>query len=314
MIRPPSLLPGDTIGIAAPASAFRKEDFTRGIERLREAGYEVIVDAGIHSRNGYLAGTDERRARELTGLFLDGRVRAILCARGGYGSMRILPLLNAALLRRNATILMGYSDITALHLFLQRACGMVSFHGPLVTELGGLTGADVAALLRPLSVTEPWGPLETGPLDTLRGGRAEGRLTGGSLSLVSAMMGTAFQPEAGGALLFFEDRGEKPYAVDRMVRHLSLCGLFDAACGVILGRFIPPEGWRGDPRDYESEIGRIFLEATGGRRIPVAAGFPAGHSPGSICFPLGTRVRLDADSGTASIIEPCLKNQPRSAR
>lgn len=307
VITPPHLRPGDTIGIAAPASAFRRNDFHHGLRRIREAGYETMHRADIFQRQGYLAGSDERRASELLSLFADRRIAAIFCARGGYGSQRILPLLDRKIIRDNPTLLMGYSDITALHCYLGTTCGIVSFHGPLVTELGGMTGEAVSSLLRQLGTAGPWGELPTGGVEVIRPGCAEGVLAGGSLTLFASLRGTPYQADTAGAILFFEDRGEKPYAVDRLFRQLKLGGVFDSARGVILGKFIPPRDRKGDPGGYDFEIRRIVLETLGEYDFPILGNFPAGHFSGSICFPLGVKAAIDGARGTVAIVEPCLE-------
>lgn len=305
VIKPPPLENGGTVGIAAPASPFDREAFIRGVRAIEGAGYRVVYGEGIFSRDGYLAGSDRRRAEELEGLFADPAVKAVFCARGGYGSQRILPLLDAGAIRRAPKIFLGYSDITALHGFIGRECGLATFHGPLVTEMGAMDKGALRALLSSLGNAAPWGELACG-LEALRGGRGEGPIAGGSLSVFRATLGTRYAPVTEGRILFFEDRGEKPYAVDRLFSALRLSGALAGARGLLLGRFIPPTGWDGGDGAYQEEIRRIALDATDGCAFPVLAGFPAGHFTGSRCFPLGVRVAIDGERGTATVTEPCL--------
>ncbi|MEI6633398.1 MAG: LD-carboxypeptidase [Chlamydiota bacterium] len=306
VIKPPPIGKGDTIGIAAPASPFDREAFLRGVRAVENAGYRVEFGEGIFSRDGYLAGSDRRRADELMGLFADTRVKAIFCARGGYGSQRILPLLDPEPVRRDPKIFLGYSDITALHGFLGKACGLVTFHGPLVTEMGRMTPPALQALFSSLGDTAPWGALDAPGIETLRAGDAEGTISGGSLSVFCAMLGTPYAPETEGRILFFEDRGEKPYAVDRLFSTLRISGVLGAARGLLLGRFIPPAGWDEGEERYQDEIRRSAREAAEGYAFPILAGFPAGHFPGNTCFPLGVRLAVDGGRGTATVTEPCL--------
>lgn len=306
MIKPPRLRPGDTIGIAAPASAFDEDAFSMGIRRIQDAGYRIFFRPDIFSRSNYLAGADARRADELNSLFADRSINAIFCARGGYGSQRILPMLDQETIRKNPKIFMGYSDITALHCYLHNRCGLVTFHGPLVTEFGVMAEDALRSIFHALGNPAPWGGLPSPRVKVLRSGQSEGILMGGSLSVFACALGTPYAPPTAGAVLFFEDRGEKPYAVDRLFSHVKLAGKLDEAGGLILGQFIPPEGWAGRAEDYRAEIKRIVLDAVGSNRFPVLSNFSAGHFTKNVCFPLGARARIDGGKGTVAITEPCL--------
>lgn len=304
-IKPPPLAKGDTVGIAAPASPFDREAFLRGVRAIEAAGYRVRYGEGIFSRDGYLAGSDRRRAGELMGLFADSHVRAIFCARGGYGSQRILSLLDPRVVGAHPKIFLGYSDLTALHAFLGETCGLATFHGPLVTEMGLMDPPALRALFAALGNTAAWGELASG-LETLQGGRAEGPLSGGSLSVFCALRGTPYAAGSAGRVLFFEDRGEKPYALDRLFSSLRLSGTIAGACGMLLGRFVPPPGCGAEETEYQAAVRRIAREAATGCGCPVLAGFPAGHFNGSIVFPLGVPVLLDGARGSVTVTEPCL--------
>jgi muramoyltetrapeptide carboxypeptidase len=306
VIKPLRLKPGDTVGIAAPASAFDKNAFLKGVSRIQDAGYRTLFQPDIFSRSSYFAGTDQRRADELNRLFADKSISAIFCARGGYGSQRILPLLDVETIRKNPKIFMGYSDITALHCYLHNICGLATFHGPLVTELGDMSEDDLHTICNALGNPAPWGAIPSTELEVVRPGKSEGILLGGSLSVFACTLGTPYDRPTSNAILFFEDRGEKPYAVDRLLSHIKLAGKFEEAKGLILGQFIPPEGWAGEKEDYMNEIKRIVLDAVGPSRFPVISNFPAGHFRKSICFPLGVRACIDGDKGTVAIMEPCL--------
>ncbi|MEJ2744454.1 MAG: LD-carboxypeptidase [bacterium] len=227
VIKPPRLNVGDTIGIAAPASAFDEDAFTKGIRRIQEAGYRPLFQPDIFSRSNYLAGSDKRRADELNRLFADRSINAIFCARGGYGSQRILPMLDGDTIRKNPKIFMGYSDVTALHCYLYNACGLVTFHGPLVTEFGDMSEDALRVVFDALGNPAPWGELPSSRLDVLRPGESEGILLGGSLSVFACTLGTPYDHSTADAILFFEDRGEKPYAIDRLFSHLKSAGKLD---------------------------------------------------------------------------------------
>ncbi len=306
VIKPTGLRPGDTIGLAAPGGIFKKDLFLHGLQHIQEAGYKIFFRPDIFSQKGYLAGSDERRAIELNLLFADSRIKAIFCARGGYGSQRILPLLDKKVIRANPKIFMGYSDITALHTFLHELCGLVTFHGPLVTEMANLEAEGLGRLLLALNNADPWGELAPGCLDIVRGGNAEGIITGGSLTVFTQTLGTRYEPRTDGRILFFEDRGEKPYAVDRLISHLKLAGKFDKVKGLILGQFLPPGDWTKDQQAYLKEIKAIVLDLLGEFNFPILSNLPAGHINGNICFPLGVRVAIDGTRGKLTIIEPCI--------
>jgi muramoyltetrapeptide carboxypeptidase len=215
-------------------------------------------------------------------------------------------MLDGDTIRKNPKIFMGYSDVTALHCYLYNACGLVTFHGPLVTEFGDMSEDALRVVFDALGNPTPWGELPSSRLDVLRPGESEGILLGGSLSVFACALGTPYDHSTADAILFFEDRGEKPYAIDRLFSHLKSAGKLDGVKGLILGRFIPPEGWSGGEKAYGDEVKRIVLDVVGSSRFPVLSNFPAGHFTKSICFPLGARARIDGERGTVTIMEPCL--------
>ncbi|MCX6358078.1 MAG: LD-carboxypeptidase [Candidatus Aureabacteria bacterium] len=306
VVKPVALRPGDTIGIAAPASAFDPEAFRRGVERLKGLGYGVRFRDDIVARNGYLAGSDGKRVAEIEELFADPGVRAVFCARGGYGSQRLLPLLDSSLIRRHPKLFVGYSDITALHCYFNGVCGMATVHGPFLNEIADLDTAALEYLFKSLSRTDPWGESPAAGLEVLKGGQGAGALTGGSLTVFSMTLGTPYEADTAGRILFFEDRGEKPYAIDRLFSHLNLAGKFIHARGLILGKFIPPAGWTWGEESYRGEIRRIVLDATRPYRFPVVLNFPAGHCNGNVAIPFGVRVLLDGEGGRVVVEEACL--------
>jgi muramoyltetrapeptide carboxypeptidase len=292
LILPPPLKPGDCVGIAAPASHFEQGALEQGVAALTEMGFQVRPGAALFDRAGYLAGTDAARAGDLLGLFQDPEIKAILCARGGYGSMRLLPRLDWELIRRHPKIFLGFSDISVLlNLFYQRA-GLIAYHGPLVTELGRVSEATRRALRQALTTRDDL-LLRPPQPRILNPGRAEGPLMGGNLTLLCHMLGTAHEPRVEGHILFIEDRGEELYRIDRMLWQLKLAGWFEAITGLVLGYFT----------DCGALDGIDELAADMGRqaRIPVMAGFEIGHEDPNMTLPVGCPAILDTQRGELRI-------------
>jgi muramoyltetrapeptide carboxypeptidase len=297
---PPRLQPGDLVAIAAPGSAFDRGAFTRGAEFIAAQGYRVTWRANITSRAGYFAGDDNRRAGELNSWLRDPEVKAILFARGGYGTSRIVDRLDFAALRRDPKAIAGFSDLTVLLLAVTQRAGIAAFHGPMVASAGkGKDGERDMARLLALLAGKP-GPRAHRGLHALRPGRVRAAITGGNLSLLAHSIGTPFQVETRGRILFVEEIGEAPYRIDRSVRQLLLAGVFRGVAGVVLGQF---SGLK--PGERRAVAG-LFLEALGTRPVPVVSGFPAGHGSPNRAFPLGVTATLDAVAGTL-VFDPCVQ-------
>ena len=288
----PALRPGDPVVAIAPASPFDHASFEAGLQVIRRR-YQVHYDPGVLMRDRYLAGSDERRLAELTRALLDTEARAVFCARGGYGMMRLLPALEG--IAPAAKPVIGFSDITALHLLLQRH-RMVSVHGPVLTQLARLDASAHARLFGLLESEAPAADL-TGT-ETYVAGAAEGPLLGGNLSVLTRLLGTPFLAPLEGAILLLEDIGERPYRLDRMWTHLALAGVFRQVRGIVLGEFT---GCEEKDADYSSAD--VLRELAAGTGLPCAAGFPIGHGVQNQPVPLGTRVRLDADSRRLTFLE-----------
>jgi muramoyltetrapeptide carboxypeptidase len=240
MLKPACLREGDTVAIVAPASNLKPEYLARGVAELERLGFRVKHREDILDKARYTAGSDARRAEELMRAFTDTEVKAVWAARGGYGVMRILNLLDESLLRANPKIFIGYSDLTALHLYLYRRFGWVTFHGPMAAKdlAGGEEHYDRATLLRSLMTASPFGEIASDKTEMLhrgQNGKVQGRLLGGCLSLIAAMMGTPDELDTRGAILFLEDTATRPYAIDRMLRQLKLAGKFEQVQGIIFG-------------------------------------------------------------------------------
>lgn len=283
----PSLARGDRVAVVAPASPFDPNELRAGVDFLRQF-YRVDVDPGVFTRRGYLAGDDQRRADELNRALTDRSVRAILAARGGYGATRLLPLLDFSALAGQEKLLVGFSDITALHAQWQRH-GQRSLHASMVAALGRAQPRHRRRFLRALAGS---GPAELTGLQALRHGQACGPLCGGNLTVLCALLGTPYMPDLSGCVLFLEDVGERPYRVDRMLTSLGLSGSLAQVAAVLIGAFTDaPPGPDGVTVD------EVLQERLSPLGVPVLSGVPAGHIDDNLELPLGGSVWVDADAG-----------------
>ena len=317
MIWPESLRPGDTIMFIAPAGDLSEERIARAKSRLEARGYRVKMRKDLFAKEGYLAGSDKRRAKELMQAFLDPQVKAVFTGRGGYGTMRILDRLDYEKIRANPKILLGFSDITGLHLALNRQAGLVTFHSPtsfwqLDDEVEGMEPFTQQYLLRATTVGDQAAgggytidiPEGAPQPEALGKGRAQGRLAGGNLSMISALEGTPFAIDTRDAILVIEDTREAPYRIDRMLRQLQLGGKLDTLRGAVLGQFTrnydrEEDQMTEDPRFTVDGVLRQYFEPLG---IPVLMNYPVGHSPFNATLPLGGQVEVDADQGVLRIL------------
>ena len=292
-ILPPPVEPGDLVAVAAPSSPFDHRQLERGIAVIREMGFEVWTPSVTFSRAGYLAGSDDDRAAALTRLFREPGVRAILCARGGYGAMRTAARFDYAAAENHPKRFVGFSDLTAMLWSLRARSGLVTFHGPVVTTLADAPAASREAFRRSLtarSVADCPGLAGT----ALRRGRAVGTLLGGNLTTLCHLLATPLAPVLEGSILFLEDRGEAPYRIDRMLTQMLLSGVLDGVVGVALGGFTEC-----GPVDRVHEIvTAVFSDPP----VPVLGDLEAGHGPENRTFPLGATARLDADAGVLSFL------------
>ena len=294
-IRPPRLKPGDTIGIVAPASPFDQKIFTQGLHVLQSMGLRTRVPDEIFEKNGYLAGSDEHRAGLVMRLFEDQSVNALVCAKGGFGSLRILPLLDFDIIRKNPKVFVGHSDITALLATITVKSGLVSFHGPLVTTLANAPEATCSKLLAAISSNSI---VELKPARgiALKAGSARGPVIGGNLTTLCHMLATPFAPRFENRILILEDRGEAHYRIDRMLFQMKLAGCFKGIAGLVLGSF----------EDCGSPDGvfKIFEEHFKDIPAPILAGFDVGHGPQNMTVPCGLDATLDADRHILAFDQP----------
>jgi len=291
-LKPAALQAGDTIGVVAPASPFHRESFERSCELLRSQGYKLLVPESVFAREApYFAGVPEQRARDIEHMFRNPGVRAIFCARGGYGSNYLLGLIDLEAVRSNPKIFLGYSDITSLLTWFHDAAGLVTFHGPMLNKDFAVTdGVDGGSLAAALGGASQWGLGSAAGLEPLVRGRAEGNLYGGCLSILVASLGTPYEIRTAGTLLFLEDVAAKPYQVDRMLMQLKLAGKFEGVQGIVFGEMLDCRQWQDQPYRLEDVVTRVV----GGLGIPVAYGLRSGHvTRSNVTIPLGVRAALD---------------------
>jgi len=292
------LRPGATLGVIAPAGPADPERVAQVPALLQRHGFRAKIFPGCHAQHptlSYLAGDDAQRLQDLHAAFADPEVDAVLCLRGGYGCLRLLDRIDTGLLRRHAKLLIGYSDITALHLLLN-GMGLPSLQAPMPASdlLHEEAGPDAEALFTALRCGMAAGLCLAPPLGAglRQGGRVVGGLTGGNLAVLSALLGTPFAPQLQGRILFLEDIGEAPYRVDRMLAQLRLAGQLDAAAGFLLGGFTEADSPQAVLADYLLPLGK-----------PVLGGWPSGHCRPHQVLPFGRRVALDADQGSVTLLQ-----------
>jgi len=291
MSTPKALVKGDVIGIAASASPFDRNEFKKGIHILKEMGFDVYYREDIFDQSRYLAGTDKRRAEELMELFARSEIKAIMFARGGYGSQRIIPLLNKNVFIRHRKPIIGFSDITALLTFLRQEFSIPTFYGPVVTTLGKNPNPFTKnSLVEALTVNECPRELPTGNSIVLKEGEAKGPLVGGCLSLINSSMGTLYELKTDSSILFIEEVGEKVYVLDRMLTQLKNAGKLKDVVGIIFGSIVLKEA---EEYDIKTMIMDVLYDFNG----PIIMDYPAGHTSEFVTLPLGAQVHLECRFG-----------------
>ena len=297
VIKPRALKRGDKVGVLAPASSFNREAFERGCNRLQEMGYEPVYSPQIFARDIYFAGNAERRLQELTGLLRRDDIAALICVRGGYGSNYLLEKLDFELFKRHPRIVVGCSDITSLLTAITDRTGLVTFHGPMIAKDIGEGTFEISSWTNALNGAGTW-EVPTQEVEVLRAGHAQGRLYGGCLSMLVASLGTPFEIETAGTILFMEDIGEKPFRIDRMLMHLHLAGKLNEVRGFVFGEMLdclPPAG---ESYTLQEVILRVLQPYT----VPVVFGLKSGHvSNNNITLPLGVEAELSASGGGVAL-------------
>lgn len=315
-LRPRRLSPGDTVGIVAPASAtFQSVDVTIARESLEGLGLKVKIGEHVLARHGYLSGTDKERAADINRFFKDDGIRAVLPIRGGWGSSRVLPHLDFDEIRRNPKVVLGYSDITALHLAIHAKTGLVTFHGP--NGMGRwdtwsieylkrvLFNAEAVTFENPQALSDRNALAQTeNRVQTITPGTASGRLIGGNLTVMTTILGSPYVPSADGAILFLEDVGEDLYRIDRMFTQLKLAGILDRIRGFVFGTCAecgPGEGFA------SLTLEEIFADHIKPLRIPAWFGAMIGHQTPQWTLPVGADVQIDAAAGTIRLTAPAVQ-------
>ena len=307
VVKPKKLAKGDLIGIISPASS--PDDFLRietGTKYFEKLGYKVILGKHIEKHHGYLAGTDLQRVEDIHEMFKNKEVKAIICARGGYGTPRLLDKIDYRLIRNNPKILVGFSDITALQMAIFKKTGLVTFSGPMVA-------VDFYEDVNPYTEENFWSVLtsnkkvgriklpEDEKLFEITRGATKARVIGGNLSLLSSVMGTEYAPDMKDKILILEEIGEAPYRIDRMLNQLKLNGVFKKIKGILLGAFI--DCVENDPEKRTLTLGEVIEDYLGHLKVPVIYNFPYGHIKSMVTVPLGVQMNLNAGRHIVEITE-----------
>jgi muramoyltetrapeptide carboxypeptidase len=276
---------GETIGICAPAARFKPDLFEKGVRQLEQLGFKIKIQAGLNERYRYLAGSDRHRAGLITRLFADPEVDVIMCARGGFGSMRLLEHLDWSIIQNNPKPFIGFSDITALLVAFESKTEVKVIHGPTVTSLAHAENDTIESFVNTIHEETQRYALSGGEI--IIPGRANGKLLGGNLATLSHMIGTPFQPDFKDCVFFIEDVDEPAYKIDRMLSQMRMSAMFDQVKGVITGSF-----HKCDNQEYIPHILKEIFEPYG---IPVLTGLSCGHGPINLSLNFGQRVRMDSN-------------------
>jgi len=309
---PRRLRAGDVVGLVAPAGFLAdRSELDIAADAVRAMGLEPRLAPNILNRHGYLAGTDEERAAGVNMMFADPAVRLVLAVRGGWGSARILPLLDYGAMRADPKVLVGFSDVTALHLALQsQRVGFATIHGPNAASSWPSAAWEPLRALLFDGATPTYGPPppaadrlvdRAARISTLRGGTAQGRLIGGNLTVLAALAGTPYLPDFTGAILFLEDTNESQYRIDRMLTQLHLAGILSRVAGVVFGQCTNCT----DPGGYGNfTLFQVLEQHLAPLGVPAFQGALIGHIGQQVSLPVGARCRIDADAGTLAMLEP----------
>ena len=294
-MNPYLLKPGDTVALLAPASPLPADQLNTAIASVEFFGLKPKLFPSCFAKDGYLAGEDKLRAKDLMDAFTAPDIRGIFCLRGGYGTSRILPLLDYETIRRNPKVLLGYSDITALHTALNQLCGMPTIHGPMLNydwrEMDPLT----LGSLRQLLFSEKAPAIFEGPLKTLVPGEAKGPAAGGNLTLLAETSGSPYEIDTRGKILFLEDVNLKPYQLDRALSALALAGKLQACAGIVLCTFTGCEA-KEKAQSHSLTLDRIFSDILVPLGKPLLSGFQAGHTLPNLSIPLGCIAHIEENS------------------
>lgn len=313
LLKPKKLKKGDTIGLITPSSAISRGAFEKTLENISELGFKVEYSNNIHVRKGFLAGTDSQRIADIHDMFDNSNVDGIICARGGYGSARLLPSLDYELIKSNPKVLVGYSDITALLYGIHKMTNLVCFHGPVgaSTFTPFTTGQFEKVLIKGRSSVEidrpkTWKEKESAEFErwNITSGKAQGQLIGGNLSLMVSLIGTPYDIDFTDKIIFIEEVGESIYRVDRMLTQLLLSGKLNKAKGIVLGVFnncdsLPTDSGYG----MSTSLKEVIIDRLANLKIPTMYGLPIGHIDDNATLPFGIEVELNVEKGTLNLLE-----------
>jgi muramoyltetrapeptide carboxypeptidase len=309
--KPKRLKPGDKIGVVSPSSPLdRKSDLIRATEKLEKLGFQVVIGKNVDNRRGIVSGSEEERLEDLHEMFSRVDVNAVFVTQGGYGSAQLIDRLDFDLIRKNPKIFIGFSDITSLHLAIQKSAGLVTFHGPgfgrfndeeltdyTFEQMMKVLSSDVPAGIIPLADAKKW-------LYALQGGTCEGELIGGNLTLICSSLGTPFEIDTKGKILFIEDLDIEPWIFDHMLCHLKNAGKLKDVAGVVVAECVNCVPYEYKPGYYVDisleDVLQYYLKPLG---VPVLFGLPLGHTKDMATIPLGVRARLDADKKELTLLE-----------
>ncbi|SHK11942.1 S66 peptidase family protein [Paramaledivibacter caminithermalis] len=300
MIKPRPLKYGDTIGVIAPSGHYYNEEkIDMGKKTLEDMGFKVKIGRSCYEAYGYLSGKDEIRAYDLNSMFEDKEIDGIICLRGGYGTSRILDKLDYEVIKKNPKVYVGFSDITATHIALNQICDLVTFHGPMVTshmidDLDNFTKNSLLNLVMGKEESRCLNNPESEEIGCLYGGKAEGRLTGGNLTLICNTLGTPYEIDTKGKILFIEEIREEPYRIDRMLTQLCLAGKLQDANGIILG------DWKeciAERPERSLTLMQVFDDIIKPLKKPTIYNLKSGHCSPMMTLPMGVMVSIDTFKG-----------------
>jgi muramoyltetrapeptide carboxypeptidase len=314
VVKPKPLRPGDLVAVVTPSTYVSDPvQMDLAIRTVEHFGLRARLGANVRKRSGYLGGSIDERVADVHAAFRDPEVKGIFCIRGGYGSPQLLDRLDYALIRRNPKVFAGYSDITALHLAILRHAGLVTFHSPVVlsrfTDFSqrhfreAVFGGPASRTIVNPPEDNPLRPLH--PTRAIRPGKVRGPLVGGNLTLLSALMGTPYEPDTRGRIFFLEDVGEEPYRIDRMLTQLRLAGKFDQCAGVVVGECVDC-----NPREFQPgfqstfSLNEVLEDILGTLKVPVLTGLLIGHTNDQATLPMGVPAELDTANASLTVLEP----------
>ena len=303
--KPRALKLGDTIGLIAPSSPTSGENVEKAKKTIIDMGFKVKMGKSPYERYGYLSGSDEIRAEDINEMFKDDQVDGIICLRGGYGTPRILDLIDYHAIRENPKVFVGYSDITALHIAFNQISNLLTFHGPMVTsdiigDFSDFSRDNLFDITMNTENTKTISNPEGERIVTINGGLAEGEIVGGNLSLIVSTIGTPYEIDTKDKILFIEEVGEEPYSIDRMLNQLRLSGKLEDASGIILGDF---KNCDSEKHDESLTLEQVITDLVKPEGKPTIFNLKAGHCEPMVTLPFGVKAKLDADKGEIYILE-----------